>query len=614
MEPGQGLSRSVGAGFDPCAALRQMVAVPAGGSAEVVFLLGQGANTEDARKLVRAYRAENLDAALERVVTRWDDVLGTVKVSTPDESMTIMLNRWLLYQALSCRVWARSAFYQSGGAYGFRDQLQDVTALVVARREITRAHLLRCAARQFPEGDVQHWWHPPSGRGVRTRITDDRAWLPFALIHYLEVTGDDEILDEEVSFIQGVELEEGESERYFEPGPPSGSATLYEHCARALDLSLGLGPHELPLMGAGDWNDGMNRVGDEGRGESVWLAWFLHVTMSRFLPIARARGDHERVSRWHAWLDALDGAIEREGWDGNWYRRAFFDDGTPLGSTVSQECKIDSIAQSWGVISGAAPRGRAEQAMRAVEQYLIRRGDGLVLLFTPPFDHWDVDPGYIKGYLPGVRENGGQYTHAALWSVIAFAELGEGDKAAELFSILNPINQTSTRAGIYRYKVEPYAAVADVYAEPPHLGRGGWTWYTGSAGWMYRAGIEWILGFRLRGQELLLDPCIPRDWPGFRISFAYHSSRYEIDVENPAGVMRGIQRVEIDGRQAPLRVRTVTANPRTLGAAASGPADADEPGSGDPSLAEGEAGRDGSGARIPLVDDGQSHAIRVILG
>ncbi len=614
MEPGQGLSQSVGAGFDPCAALRQTVAVPAGGSAEVVFLLGQGANTEEARKLVRAYRAENLDAALERVVTSWDDVLGTVKVSTPDESMTIMLNRWLLYQALSCRVWARSAFYQSGGAYGFRDQLQDVTALVVARREITRAHLLRCAARQFSEGDVQHWWHPPSGRGVRTRITDDRAWLPFALIQYLEVTGDDEILDEEVSFIQGGELEEGESERYFEPGPPVGSATLYEHCARALDVSLGLGPHQLPLMGAGDWNDGMNRVGDEGRGESVWLAWFLHLTMSRFLPIARARGDDERVSRWHAWLDALDDAIEREGWDGNWYRRAFFDDGTPLGSTVSQECKIDSIAQSWGVISGAAPRGRAEQAMRAVEQYLIRRGDGLVLLFTPPFDHWDVDPGYIKGYLPGVRENGGQYTHAALWSVIAFAELGEGDKAAELFSILNPINQTSTRAGIYRYKVEPYAAVADVYAEPPHLGRGGWTWYTGSAGWMYRAGIEWILGFRLRGQELLLDPCIPRDWPGFRISFAYHSSRYEIDVENPAGVMRGIQSVEIDGRPAPLRARTGTANPRTLGAAASGPADADDPGGGDPSRTRSEAGRDGSGARIPLVDDGQSHAIRVTLG
>ena len=587
MEPGRGLSGAVGGGLDPCAALRQPISIPAGGSAGVVLLLGQGADAADARRLVHAYRTEDLNAALVRVQTRWDDVLGTVKVSTPDESMTIMLNRWLLYQALSCRVWARSAFYQSGGAYGFRDQLQDVTALVVARREIAREHLLRCAARQFPEGDVQHWWHPPSGRGVRTRITDDRAWLPFALVHYLEVTGDDDILDEEIPFIQGAPLEEGESERYFEPAPAGVEATLYEHCARALDVSLDLGPHGLPLMGAGDWNDGMNRVGDEGRGESVWLAWFLHVTMSRFLPIAEGRGDSERVARWRAWLGALDVAIDRDGWDGHWYRRAFFDDGTPLGSTASQECKIDSIAQSWGVISGAAPRGRAEQAMSAVEQYLIRRGDGLVLLFTPPFDDWDVDPGYIKGYLPGVRENGGQYTHAALWSVIAFAELGEGDKAAELFSILNPINQTSTRAGIYRYKVEPYAAVADVYAEPPHLGRGGWTWYTGSAGWMYRAGIEWILGFRLRGQELHLDPCIPRDWPGFRISFAYHSSRYEIDVENPAGVMRGIQRVEIDGREAP--------SARTLGAAASGSAKE-------------------SGVRIPLVDDGRPHAVRVVLG
>ena len=602
MEPDVELSGSVGGGFDPCAALRAPITVPAGGSAEVVLLLGQGADAEEARRLVAEYRTADLDAVLERVGTMWDDVLDAVKVSTPDESMTIMLNRWLLYQTLSCRVWARSAFYQSGGAYGFRDQLQDVTALIVSRREIVREHLLRCAGRQFPEGDVQHWWHTPSGRGVRTRFSDDRGWLPFAVVHYLDVTGDVEILDEEASFIQGPALEEGESERYFEPEPSTESATLYEHCARAIDISLGLGPHRLPLMGSGDWNDGMNRVGDEGQGESVWLAWFLHLTIGRFLPLAEQRGDAERIARWRDWLRDLDDAIDLHGWDGNWYRRAFFDDGTPLGSISSQECKIDSIAQSWGVISGAAPAPRAEQAMRAVEQYLIRRGDGLVLLFTPPFDNWDVDPGYIKGYLPGVRENGGQYTHAALWSVIAFAELGEGDKAAELFSILNPINQTSTRAGIYRYKVEPYAAVADVYAEPPHLGRGGWTWYTGSAGWMYRAGIEWILGFRLRGERLHLDPCIPRDWPGFRISFAYHSSRYEIDVENPLGVMRGIQRVEVDGREVPHGVREHAA-PRALGADASLPDDG-----ADASL---EPGR---GARIQLVDDGRQHRIRVTLG
>jgi len=603
MEPGRQLSGSVGGGFDPCAALRQPVAVPARGSVEVVFLLGQGANAEEAGRLVQEYRAADLDAILEGVKTMWDDVLGAVKVSTPDESMTIMLNRWLLYQTLSCRVWARSAFYQSGGAYGFRDQLQDVTALIVSRREVTREHLLRCAAQQFVEGDVQHWWHTPSGRGVRTRISDDRAWLPFALTHYLEVTGDHELLDEDIPFITGAVLAEGESERYFVPQVAAETATLYEHCARAIDVSLGVGPHGLPLMGSGDWNDGMNRVGDEGRGESIWLAWFLHLTISRFLNVAEQRGDDERVARWRAWLDSTDAAVERHGWDGHWYRRAYFDDGTPLGSNTSQECKIDSIAQSWGVISGAAPTLRAEQAMRAVEQYLIRRGDGLVLLFTPPFNDWDVDPGYIKGYLPGVRENGGQYTHAALWSVIAFAELGEGDKATELFSILNPINQTSTRAGIYRYKVEPYVAVADVYAEPPHLGRGGWTWYTGSAGWMYRAGIEWILGFRLRGEMLHLNPCIPRDWPGFRISFTYHSSRYDIDVGNPSGVMRGIQRVEMDGRELTQKGRAALANPRTLGAAASDLAD-DEEVSLEPE----------SGARIRLVDDGQPHAIRVTLG
>ena len=333
----------------------------------------------------------------------------------------------------------------------------------------------------------------------------------------------------------------------------------------------------------------MNRVGNEGEGESVWLAWFLDLTLKMFIPIAEARGDEGRVGRWSAWRKALEPAIAEHAWDGDWYRRAFFDDGTPLGSSSNEECRIDSIAQSWAVLSGVAPMGRAAQAMKAVEQYLVRRGDGLVLLFTPPFDRTPLDPGYIKGYLPGVRENGGQYTHAAIWSVIAFAELGDGDKAADLFSILNPINHGSTRAGIHRYKVEPYVSVADVYAEPPHVGRGGWTWYTGSAGWMYRAGIEWILGFRLRGEALYLDPCIPRDWPGFEISFRYHSAHYEVVVENPAGVMRGVRYVELDGDEVPDCGR----DPER---------DADP--CRDPRW----------GGWIPLTDDGATHEIRVVLG
>ncbi|HEX5066117.1 MAG TPA: hypothetical protein VFY49_08385, partial [Myxococcota bacterium] len=567
------LSGRVGAGLDACAALQAPVELEPGGSAEVVFLLGQAPGEHEARALLQRYRAADLDALLGEVAAHWDGVLGTVQVKTPERSMDLMLNRWLLYQTLACRLWARSAFYQASGAYGFRDQLQDAMALAVSRPALTRAHLLRAAARQFAEGDVQHWWLPPTGQGVRTRISDDRLWLAYAAAHYVQVTGDAAVLEESVPFLEGRPLQEGEHDAYYQPHPSEERASLFEHCARALDASVAVGAHGLPLMGTGDWNDGMNRVGEEGKGESVWLGWFLYATLGALAPLARARGEAARAEQWLSQGRALRASLEREGWDGEWYRRGYYDDGTPLGSARSEECRIDSIAQSWSVISGGAERLRARRAMDSVEELLIRREERLALLFAPPFERTARDPGYIKGYPPGVRENGGQYTHAAAWSVIAFAALGEGDKALELFSLLNPIHHTSTRADVQRYKVEPYAVAADVYSVAPHAGRGGWTWYTGSAAWLYRAGLESILGFRVQGDSLLLDPCIPEAWPGFEIVYKHRSARYEIVVENPRGVSRGVDSAMLDGSLLPA----------------------------------GEA-------RVPLADDGAVHRVKVVLG
>jgi len=552
------LSNAVGAGLDPCGVLRTAIELSANGSIDIVCFLGEAASVEHAQALIERYREADLAAVRSEIARYWDGVLGRVQVKTPDRSMDIMLNGWLLYQTLACRIWARSAFYQSSGAYGFRDQLQDGMALASTCPAIVRTHLLRAAARQFAQGDVQHWWLPHSGQGVRTRISDDCAWLAHVVAHYVDTVGDAALLDEPVTFLEGQSLAADEHDAFFQPATSDVTATLFEHCARALDHSLALGRHGLPLMGTGDWNDGMNRVGEGGEGESVWLGWFLHGALSAFAPLADARHETVRAATWRAHASALQASLEREAWDGDWYRRGFFDDGTPLGSAAALECRIDSIAQSWSVLSGVAEPEHAARAMAAVERELIRPEDGLALLFAPPFDKTPLDPGYIKGYPPGIRENGGQYTHAALWSVMAFAALGEGGKAADLFSLLNPINHARTRADLLRYKVEPYIVAADIYARPPHVGRGGWTWYTGSAGWMQRAGIESILGLRLRGESLHLAPCIPETWPGFEMVLRHGSARYEIQVENPDRVSTGIAFASLDSAtitERPLRVR-----------------------------------------------------------
>jgi len=546
LERNQPLSGTLGAGLDPCTALQQRVVVPAGATVEVVFFLGQALSPTEAQALVVRYRGAHLDGVLDGVRSHWDQIFGAVQVRTPDRAMDILLNSWLLYQTIACRLWARAGFYQAGGAFGFRDQLQDVLALLVSRRDWAREQILRAGARQFPEGDVHHWWHPPGGGGVRTRVSDDRVWLPYTVVKYLDVTADETILDESLPFLNGPPVPQDKEDAYSSTQVSEETASLFEHCARALDLSLAVGEHGLPLMGSGDWNDGMNRVGSRGKGESVWLAWFLQTTLLDFAKIAESRGEIKRAQIWRLRVEELKAAVERSGWDGAWYRRAFFDNGTPLGSHTNLECRIDSIAQSWSVLSGAADPARSVVALASAKTHLVKHDEGLVLLLTPPFDKMEPSPGYIQGYLPGVRENGGQYTHAAIWLMMAFASLGDGDQAEDLFRLLNPIHHGTTRAGIHKYKVEPYVMAGDVYSVPPHVGRGGWTWYTGSAAWMYRAGVESLLGFRLSGTTAFIDPCIPKKWVGFDLDFRYHSTLYEVRVDNPHHVNRGVQSMLLD--------------------------------------------------------------------
>jgi cyclic beta-1,2-glucan synthetase len=570
---GDKLSGNVGAGLDPCCAQHVILEILPGQKIELFFFLGQVEDREIARKLINKYRECDLNIVLDKVKENWNNILSKVQVKTPDRKTDLMLNRWLLYQTLVCRYWARTAFYQAGGAYGFRDQLQDVMALLISQPALVRMHILKAAKHQFVEGDVQHWWHPPLDRGVRTKCSDDSLWLPYVVHQYVKVTGDYKILDETIPFLEGRMLSPEEESAYYQPTISEQSATLFEHCKRTLDRSLKVGAHGLPFIGSCDWNDGMNRVGHQGLGESVWLGWFLHSTLTKFSDIAKKLNENESAKTWIKHADNLKKSLEKEAWDGAWYRRAYFDDGTPLGSASSAECRIDSIAQSWSVISKAADKERSLKAMESVEKYLIRPGDNLSLLFTPPFDKTPLDPGYIKGYLPGIRENGSQYTHAAIWNVIAFNMLGNGNKAYELFSILNPINHANSRAGVHRYKVEPYVIAADIYSEPPHVGRGGWTWYTGSSGWMYRAGIEWILGLNLEGNILRINPSIPDYWQGFTISYKHESTQYEISVENPNSVSGGVKIIELDGK----------------------------------SIIPVENG-------IPLIDDKQTHIIKVVLG
>jgi cellobiose phosphorylase len=525
------LSGKNGVALDPCAAIQVPFDLAAGQRREIIFRLGTGRDMDDANSLIHRFRGSgSAYAALEAVWQYWSHTLGAVQIETPDLSLNVLVNGWLLYQTLACRLWARSGYYQSGGAFGFRDQLQDVMSLIHTKPNILRENLLLFASRQFPEGDVQHWWHPPSGRGVRTHCSDDYLWLPLATCRYVIGTGDTGVLDESIHFLEGRPVNPEDDSYYDLPNRSEEKSTLYEHCKRSILHGLRFGDHGLPLIGTCDWNDGMNKVGNQGKGESVWLGFFLFEVLTQFIKVAQARDDFEFVELCRNAAKKIQRNIKKNGWDGEWYRRAYFDNGLPLGSASNDECQIDSISQSWSVLSGAGDTDRSKIAMESVNKRLVRHEYSLVQLLDPPFDKSDLNPGYIKGYVPGVRENGGQYTHAAIWAAMAFSKLGDSKKAWEILTMINPINHAKTPEEVATYKVEPYVIAADVYALSPHIGQGGWTWYTGSAGWMYRLIVESLLGLRLETDKLYIEPCIPYNWTSFKIHYRYRETIYRITL------------------------------------------------------------------------------------
>lgn len=562
------LSCNTGVCFDSCGAIQVSVVMQPGECKEVLFGLGQNRNLNEIYKIRDKYReGGTIQKEFDRVKAYWDGLLGTVQVKTKDRAVDILVNGWLLYQTVSCRIQARAGFYQCGGAYGYRDQLQDSLSLLFADPSILRKQILIACSRQFEEGDVQHWWHPPMGIGVRTRITDDLLWLPYCTAAYVRSTGDNAILKEQVSYIKGPALREDQQDVMFVPETSECLESVYEHCKKAIDRTC-FGEHGLPLMGGGDWNDGMNEVGMMGKGESVWLAWFFYTVLNDFIPLCCQEGDGAYVLELEEKRGALLQSIEENAWDGEWYLRAFYDDGSKLGSKENDECRIDSISQSWSVISKGAKKERAETAMQSAWRYLVREEDALSLLLTPPFNKTSKNPGYIKNYIPGIRENGGQYTHAAVWLAIATSMLHDYSMAATLFTILNPIYITQSRKDVLKYEKEPYVMTADISLSPPYTGRGGWSWYTGSAGWMYQGLLSWFLGIRKEGNELIIDPATPASFGDFSIEYKYGDSFYEISVESRS--------------KGTMTTDTITVDDRLI-----------------------------QGNRVPLKDDGKRHRIIV---